>query len=146
MKKIIILCFMAMLCTMAFAQTDVTTFLGIPVDGFKNEMKQKLKAKGFVPRTVGDSEYLEGEFNGSDVHIYIATNNNKVYRLMVCDANSMDEANIKIRFNRLVNQFENNKRYTSVDDFTLPESEDISYEMTVHKKKIRCHILPKPRF
>lgn len=146
MKKIIILCFMAMLCTMAFAQTDVTTFLGIPVDGFKNEMKQKLKAKGFVPRTVGDSEYLEGEFNGSDVHIYIATNNNKVYRLMVCDANSMDEANIKIRFNRLVNQFENNKRYTSVDDFTLPESEDISYEMTVHKKKYDAIFYQNPDF
>ena len=30
-------------------KTDVTTFLGIPVDGTKTEMKQKLIAKGFVP-------------------------------------------------------------------------------------------------
>ena len=117
-----------------FAQNDVTTFLGIPVDGFKSEMKQKLIAKGFEPQKVGDNEYLEGEFNGTDVHIYIATNNNKVYRIMLCDAKTQSEADIKIRFNRLVSQFQNNKRYTALEDYTLSESEDISYEMTVHKK------------
>lgn len=59
------------------AQNDVTTFLGIPVDGFKSEMKQKLVSKGFVPKKVGTNEFLEGEFNGTDVHVYIATNNIK---------------------------------------------------------------------
>ena len=38
------------------------------------------------------------DYNNSDVHIFIATNNNKVYRIMLCDANYQDEANIKIRF------------------------------------------------
>ena len=119
---------------LTYAQNDVTTFLDIPVDGFKSEMKQKLIAKGFEPQKVGDNEYLEGEFNGTDVHIYIATNNNKVYRIMLCDAKTQSEADIKIRFNRLVSQFQNNKRYTALEDYTLSESEDISYEMTVHKK------------
>ena len=32
--------------TTVFAQKEVTKFLGIPVDGFKSEMIQKLKAKG----------------------------------------------------------------------------------------------------
>ena len=77
---------------------------------------------------------LEGEFNGTDVHVYIATNNNKVYRIMLCDANTQNEANIKIRFNKLVSQFENNKRYTSLDKYTLSDEENISYEMTVNKK------------
>lgn len=36
-----------MLGVYAFAQKDVTQFLGIPVDGTKTEMVQKLKAKGF---------------------------------------------------------------------------------------------------
>lgn len=116
------------------AQNDVTTFLGIPVDGFKSEMKQKLVSKGFVPKKVGTNEFLEGEFNGTDVHVYIATNNNKVYRIMLCDANTQNESNIKIRFNKLVSQFENNKRYTSLDKYTLSDEENISYEMTVNKK------------
>lgn len=134
MKKLLFSLLAILLTLSLYAQNDVTTFLGIPVDGFKSEMRQKLIAKGFTPKKVGTNEYLEGEFNGTDVHIYIATNNNKVYRIMVCDANTQDEANIKIRFNRLVNQFENNKRYTALDQYTISDTEDISYEMLVHKK------------
>ena len=134
MKKLIFSLLATLLTLSLYAQNDVTTFLGIPVDGFKSEMRQKLIAKGFTPKKVGTNEYLEGEFNGTDVHIYIATNNNKVYRIMVCDANTQDEANIKIRFNRLVNQFKNNKKYTSLDQYTISETEDISYEMLFHKK------------
>jgi hypothetical protein len=59
----------------SFAQNkDVTKFLGIPVDGTKTEMKQKLIAKGFVPKKMGDLEWLEGEFNGRNVNVYICTN------------------------------------------------------------------------
>ena len=107
-------------------------------------MRQKLIAKGFTPKKVGTNEYLEGEFNGTDVHIYIATNNNKVYRIMVCDANTQDEANIKIRFNKLVNQFENNKRYTALDQYTISDTEDISYEMNVHKKNFDALFYQNP--
>ena len=134
MKRILLFYIMAITAISMSAQNDVTTFLGIPVDGFKSEMKQKLVSKGFVPKKVGANEFLEGEFNGTDVHVYIATNNNKVYRIMLCDANTQNEANIKIRFNKLVSQFENNKRYTSLDKYTLSDEENISYEMTVNKK------------
>lgn len=136
MKKLLFSLLATLLTLSLYAQNDVTTFLGIPVDGFKSEMRQKLIAKGFTPKKVRTNEYLEGEFNGTDVHIYIATNNNKVYRIMVCDANTQDEANIKIRFNKLVNQFENNKRYTALDQYTISDTEDISYEMLAHKKKL----------
>lgn len=125
---------MALLAVSMYTQKDVTTFLGIPVDGYKSEMKQKLISKGYVPKKIGDNEFFEGEFNGVDVHIYIATNNNKVYRIMLCDANTRSEADIKIRFNTLVSQFQNNKKYTSLEDYTLSESEDISYNMAVRKK------------
>lgn len=134
MKRIFLFYIMAIMAISMSAQNDVTTFLGIPVDGFKSEMKQKLVSKGFVPKKVGTNEFLEGEFNGTDVHVYIGTNNNKVYRIMLCDANTQNEANIKIRFNKLVSQFENNKRYTSLDKYTLSDEENISYEMTVNNK------------
>lgn len=75
------------------SQNDVTTFLGIPVDGYKPQMIQKLKSKGFVMAQGVDA--LTGEFNGTDVHVFIGTNNNKVYRIMLCDANDQDEINIK---------------------------------------------------
>ena len=144
MKKFLFSLLATLLTLSLYAQNDVTTFLGIPVDGFKSEMRQKLIAKGFTPKKVGTNEYLEGEFNGTDVHIYIATNNNKVYRIMVCDANTQDEANIKIRFNKLVNQFENNKRYTALDQYTISDTEDISYEMLVHKKNFDALFYQNP--
>ena len=144
MKKYLFSLLATLLTLSLYAQNDVTTFLGIPVDGFKSEMRQKLIAKGFTPKKVGTNEYLEGEFNGTDVHIYIATNNNKVYRIMVCDANTQDEANIKIRFNRLVNQFKNNKKYTALDQYTISDTEDISYEMNVHKKNFDALFYQNP--
>ena len=85
---------MLMLVSMtAMAQkNDVTKFLGIPVDGTKAEMKQKLVAKGFTYNAQND--YFEGEFNGRDVIVCIATNNNKVWRIMVKDANPCSETDI----------------------------------------------------
>lgn len=126
----------------SFAQSkDVTKFLGIPVDGTKTEMKQKLIAKGFVPKKFGNDECLEGEFNGQNVNVYIGTNNNKVFRIMLADKNLVDEAQIKIRFNNLVKQFENNKRYYAFEDFSLSDKEDITYEMTVHNKIYAAYYL-----
>ena len=135
MKRLLFIV-LAMIATItSFAQQkDVTSFLGIPVDGTVLSMKQKLVSKGFVPKKVGTNEFLEGEFNGCNVNVYIRTNNNKVYRIMVADKNTVDEAQKKIRFNNLVSQFENNKRYIPHDKFTLSDEEDISYEMTVHNK------------
>lgn len=76
------------------AQDDVTKFLGIPVDGTKSEMTQKLKAKGFKANAY-DKDVLEGQFNGGSVNVYIVTNRDKVCRIMVCDKNSVDESSIK---------------------------------------------------
>jgi len=97
-------------------------------------MIQKLKAKGYTS-SQHNKDILVGEFNGTDVDIHIATNNNKVCRIMVCDVNSMDEGGIKIRFNKLCQQFKNNSKYLSLQDYTIPDDEDISYEISVHSKK-----------
>ena len=146
MKRILLFYIMAITAISMSAQNDVTTFLGIPVDGFKSEMKQKLVSKGFVPKKVGTNEFLEGEFNGCDVNVYICTNKNKVYRIMLADNNKVDEAQIKIRFNNLVKQFENNKRYHAFGDYSLSDKEDISYEMGINNKEYVAHYLQDPDF
>ena len=147
MKKIILMMIAMTISFASFAQNkDVTTFLGIPVDGTVSSMKQKLVSKGFVPKKVGTNEFLEGEFNGCDVNVYICTNNNKVYRIMLSDKNTVDEAQIKIRFNNLVKQFENNKRYHAFADYSLSDKEDISYEMGINNKEYVAHYLQDPDF
>ncbi len=134
MRKILLLIVLLATPIIMSAQKDVTTFLGIPVDGLKSDMINALKAKGFVPSEL-DKDMLKGEFNGYDVNLSIVTNNNKVYRIVVVDENYVDETAIRIRFNNLCRQFENNPRYTALDDFTIPEDEKIPYEMLVNKKR-----------
>jgi hypothetical protein len=148
MRKIFSIIVLLVASVTLFAQSDVTKFLGIPVDGFKPDMIRKLKEKGFVS-TAYDKDVLEGEFNGRDVNISVVTNNNKVYRIVVRDANSSSETSIKIRFNNLCQQFANNSKYTtpfltSVDDYIIPEDEDISYEMAVNNKRYQASFYQKP--
>ncbi len=135
-------------CICAFTahaqEKDVTRFLGIPVDGSKSAMIQKLKEKGFRS-SAEDSGILEGEFNGTKVNIHIVTNNGKVYRIVVFDKNMSNETQIKIRFNLLCRQFENSLKYLSTGDWTIPEGEDIGYETVVHKKRYQAAFYQRPQ-
>ncbi|MBQ8222116.1 MAG: hypothetical protein IJZ87_02025 [Bacteroidales bacterium] len=138
MKKILLTIIVLFCSIVLFAQKDVTQFLGIPVDGYKHDVIDKLKAKGFVSSSY-DREILEGEFNGTDVTVYVVTNNNKVYRIMLADQTPVDETSIKIRFNKLCSQFENNPKYIPRDEEqTIPYDEDISYEMLVNNKRYQA--------
>lgn len=137
MRKFITLIAMIVLAAGLHAQNEVTKFLGIPVDGTKSEMIQKLKAKGFTydPK----SDFLEGEFNGEKVNIFIVTQGNKVYRVMVSDKKTRGEAQIRIRFNNLISQFENNPKYMPYDNNKrIEDDENISYGITVKKKQYQA--------
>lgn len=143
MKKILLLFLVCMFSAVrGYAQSEVTKFLGIPIDGTKSDMIKELKGKGFSY----DLEYdlLEGEFNGTDVYVSVVTNNNKVYRICVADRNYISETDIRIRFNNLCYQFGNNKKYMGkFEDYIIPQDEDISYEMSVHNKRYQASFYQK---
>lgn len=141
MRKFITLIAMIVLAAGLHAQNEVTKFLGIPVDGTKSAMIQKLKAKGFTYNQKED--VLEGEFNGEEVIIAIQTNNNKVWRIVVVDRTRRDEAQIRIRFNNLLSQFENNPKYRSLYNEMIEDDENISYGITVEKKRYEAAFFQK---
>lgn len=136
MKKLFSILVVCLFTVALHAQDRVVTkFLGIPVDGTKAGMIQKLKAKGFKS-SVDATDALEGEFNGKNVYIRVVTNNNKVYRIMVADKKCVGETDIKIKFNTLCSQFERNNRYRAYLPYqSLSDDEDINYGMTVNKKR-----------
>ena len=143
MKKLLTFAMYLIIAVTMFAQNDVTQFLGIPVDGTKSEMIRKLKAKGFTTSSILDGA-LEGEFNGQEVYVIPVTNNKKVWRICVMDKSSKDEGDIKIRFNNLCNQFENNSKYISIKDYSISESEDISYGIGVENKRYEAAYYQRP--
>lgn len=125
MKRFLLTFLFVLMTVAAIAQTDNTIkFLGIPVDGNKKEMISKLQAKGYEYDASSDA--LFGEFNGDNVDIFVQTVNNRVWRIIIVDAEMYDnEAYIKIRYNRLFEQLSNNGKYEVVSGNKLGEEEHI---------------------
>ena len=145
MKKLLLGVTMLLIAVIANAQTDITKFLGIPVDGTKAEILSKLREKGFKSSYTMGADCLEGVFNGIDVYVSPVTNGSKVYRIGVIYKNSLDEQQIKRHFNRLCQQFANNSKYQAVaNNQEIPESEDISYKITVNKKRYEAGFIQLP--
>lgn len=124
-------------------KSDMTTFLGIPVDGTASSMKQKLIAKGFKQ----DSNMLSGQFNGQDVYLSIVANKGKVWRVAIINKTPYSEAQIRLQFNALVRQFKNSTKYDNVEEYipTIDESEDINYEMSMNHKEYEANFYQKSR-
>lgn len=105
MKKVLIAMAMLLVSGIAMSQ-DVTTFMGIPIDGTKDEMIKKLEEKGFTK----DAEFLRGKFYGEDVLLSIGEDNDLVSTIyIIFNDSSMDEA--KTLYNSLVADFSKNKKY-----------------------------------
>ena len=133
-KRIITTFTLALATIVAVAQTPAQfKFLGIPVDGKKSSFIVQLVQKGFKYDVREDM--LTGKFNGMESNIIVSENYGKVDRVCVIDENGCDEAQIRIRYNTLLQQFKDNDKYLELDENQpLPDDEDISYEMTVHSK------------
>ena len=141
MMKRIILSFLFVLMALAvLAQTDNTIkFLGIPVDGKKSEMVSALMKKGFVYDA--NRNAMVGKFNGVMSIVLISEKYGKVDRVIVSDdCATRDQADIRIRYNNLISQFEklNDRYYTIEPNERIPDNENISREIRFHKKKYQA--------
>ena len=149
MKRFITLVATLLMSVSMFAQSKAPiSFLGIPIDGTKANMINALVDEGFEHiKTNSGEDVLIGDFNGRKSHIYIVTNRNKVYRIMVAYADYVSEAQIKINYNNLLSQFKKSEKYVELDENpSIPDDEDISYEILVHKKTYDSSFWVKPNF
>lgn len=137
MKRIFLCVTVLILSLSIFAQTAPIKFLGIPVDGKKSDMISALEKKGFEhEKTYDGTDFLVGDFNGRKSNIYVHTNKNIVDRIMVAYADNVDEAQIKIDYNNLLYRLQHNEKYMELENqYPIPDSEDISYEIRVNKKR-----------
>ena len=134
MKRLFLILVAALAMLNVMAENYPTKFLGIPIDGSREEMIRKIQEKGYTYDQEHDC--LIGQFNGSDVHVFVGANKGKVWRVMVSETTTFSEGEILIRFNNLLRQFQKNKKYIPLNgkDYRLSSDEDISYEMAVHNK------------
>lgn len=134
MKRIAATLFLVCSCIIAIAQnSNILKFLDIPIDGSELSMKNKLKQKGFKEKYGYDC--LTGQFNGETVDVYIHTNHQKVDRIYVA-FRPTTEHEIRIKYNRLLAQFDNNDKYSgSFYNAEIPMDEDIEYEISANHKR-----------
>lgn len=131
---IIILALFAGIAISAQTNSNVLKFMGIPVDGSKTQVIQKLKEKGFKYDSINDC--LVGQFNGCNSDIFISTNKNKVDRIAVKTLTTLSTANIRVSYNNFLQQFNTNNKYVASEgNERISEDEDISYEMRAHDKR-----------
>lgn len=151
MRKLVFTLLMVLTLSLS-AQDNVMKFMGIPIDGSKSEMIDKLQEKGFAPEQVlidlenaqdevvrqggeipegrireRDGEYfMNGYFDGKRSKVIISSYNNKVYQIMVVIEDPYNELNGKVQYNLYVEQL--NKKYTnSIDyDFSIDLDRDLS--------------------
>lgn len=124
---------------------NVIKFLGIPVDGSKWTIIQKLKEKGFVV-VKNEKDWLEGEFNGEESYVGIKTNKNKVRWIEVQDKKNRSEEQIKARYNQLIRQFRNNNKYKEVEVEVeeISENQYFSFDTDVDNNKYGAIFLQAP--
>lgn len=141
MRKLTFTLLMFMTLSLNAQNDGVIKFMGIPIDGSKSEMIDKLQEKGFAPIQVlidlenaqnevirqggeipegrireRDGEYfMRGYFDGKDSKVIIVSYNNKVYQIMVVIDNPYNELNAKIQFDLYVEQL--SKKYTLFYNF-----------------------------
>ena len=143
MRKILFIISIAILFSLkAFALFPITKFLGIPVDGSKTEMIEKLKAKGFT--FLEEFDVLQGKYEGIDVNLRVITHNDKVFRIMVSDQKPYDGATIKDRFNDLVHKFKNDKRFLdfdSINEFYIDDKVNLDHEILENRKEFQASFL-----
>ena len=96
-------------------------------------MIEQIKAKGFTFNSYRDC--LQGQFNGKNVDVDVIDNHGTVYRVFVAFPRT-NESEIRSEFNHLLSQFMRNDKYFPTRECEeIDLKEDVSYEMTVHKKQ-----------
>lgn len=111
-------------------------FLGIPVDGSRESVIAQLKEKGFDGSVW--SEYLEGQFNGEPVRVYVHTYRDKVDRIIV-DFDHVPEMNLNEQYNHLLSLLVENEKYVPLGTYSpIPPEENCETEIFLNKKDYKA--------
>lgn len=88
------------------AQSNITTFMGIPVDGTKESMTMKLLKNGVEKR---GRDLMIDDVLGTSYFIRLMTNKGKVYRISMTEAKGTEDMNTIInKFYSIVEEYKEN--------------------------------------
>lgn len=132
MKRLLSISVALMLAISLQAQSNVTSFMGVPVNGSKTKVIQQLKSKGLVAG-VGDIDMM-GVVDGRICLVNILTHKSKAYRIMVIEKDATTDVNAIIkRYNNLIETYRNDSTMTEYEYNRAVTSRDMPfYEDYIH--------------
>ena len=108
-------------------------FMGVPIDGPKEQMYDALMAKGFEKESFYD--YMTGVFNGEDVKLYLSTNHGIVDRIKVVYPYCNEANDTRVKYNTLLSRFNRNAKYVCVNPrVEVPLDEKIYWKLDANSK------------
>lgn len=137
MKKALLAILFSIIALACMGQNSgALKFMGIPIDGTEEQFSHELRNKGFKYDPI--YECYKGQFNGETVDVYIHTNHNLVDRVYVAFPYTT-ENDIRIKFNRLLSQFNDNGKYLALCiNNEIPGDENIHYQISVQNKRYQA--------
>ncbi len=156
MKKNYLIFICLLFSTCIFCQERVPAFYGIPIDGTKEEMIQKLVETGnFIEYGSSNNNYDLMEISkevkdlakelGITSFVKIHTEDSKVVAIQQ-DILHLTAENAKLLFNTFYIEYKSDSDFDVSLGDSIPEKEDIFYEMRFNKKKynyiVNNHINP----
>lgn len=107
-------------------------FLGVPIDGSRQYMLNRLKAIGFVD---SNRDFLEGQFNGEPVKVFVHTYHDKVDRIIVV-FDTVPEMNLREQYNNLLALFQTSKKYKPIQvSRAIPKDDFFYWTNTEYKSR-----------
>lgn len=130
MKKIVFAFLMTLAPMSLLAQKNITTFMGIPVNGTKSSVVAKLKSRGFVK---DGHDCLKGEIENIPYLVRVMTDRGRVYRISVVEEKGTDDVSLAVaRYNSLLDWFRKDSNYTEYEynPYIYP-SDNLKYEKKI---------------
>ena len=133
MKKTWIIVYLCLLSTVCFGQeSGVLKFLGIPMEGPKEQFEEQLTDKGF--KRSDNPDVFKGKYNKKQVEVAVRTKDEVVNQVCVSFQDTTVQKVIE-EYNQLINLFRKDKDFV---DFTfnveMMDDEDIPRKMAKGKR------------
>ena len=118
MKRILTTAIAFLLTLTLSAQSNITTFMGIPVDGTKAAMTTMLLKNGLVK---SGNDFIISNIEGRSFLVRIMTNKGKVYRISMVETKGTSDVNsILTKYENLIDEFRTNETLYCEYEYNKP--------------------------
>ncbi len=145
MKRILSIILSMLLALSVQAKKDVTTFMGVSVDGSRSKVITALKAAGC---SSSDAQTLQCDFCGQKMTVEVRSSRKGVYQVVLTEKTGTENVDSAIvRYNSLIDWFRSNGEYTEYESnpYIYKTGNQNTIARYIHEKWYYAEFFQKPK-